>query len=119
MAATRFMDKLTRALTTPSRAFKETPEIAPLFTIHETVEEAPDMRLYTPLESQQRKFCSLVGAMDGASPLFPSSTIGILASAAATIAAMTVYNVASPAQNLDCSAIAESASGTKQTSSMH
>jgi cytochrome c oxidase cbb3-type subunit 2 len=25
-------------------------EIAPLFTIHETVEEAPDMRLYTPLE---------------------------------------------------------------------
>ncbi len=25
-------------------------EIAPLFTIHDTVEEAPDMRLYTPLE---------------------------------------------------------------------
>lgn len=25
-------------------------EIAPLFTIHETVEDAPDMRLYTPLE---------------------------------------------------------------------
>lgn len=25
-------------------------EIAPLFTIHETVEEAPDLRLYTPLE---------------------------------------------------------------------
>jgi cytochrome c oxidase cbb3-type subunit II len=25
-------------------------EIAPLFTIHETVEAAPDMRLYTPLE---------------------------------------------------------------------
>ena len=25
-------------------------EIAPLFTIHTTVEEAPDMRLYTPLE---------------------------------------------------------------------
>ncbi|MGN6548982.1 MAG: cytochrome-c oxidase, cbb3-type subunit II [Pararhizobium sp.] len=25
-------------------------EIAPLFTIHETVEKAPDMRLYTPLE---------------------------------------------------------------------
>jgi len=25
-------------------------EIAPLFTIHETVEEAPDMRVYTPLE---------------------------------------------------------------------
>ena len=25
-------------------------EIAPLFTIHRTVEEAPDMRLYTPLE---------------------------------------------------------------------
>jgi len=25
-------------------------EIAPLFTIHETVEEAPDMRTYTPLE---------------------------------------------------------------------
>ena len=25
-------------------------EIAPLFTIHEMVEEAPDMRLYTPLE---------------------------------------------------------------------
>jgi len=25
-------------------------EIAPLFTIHETVEEAPDMRAYTPLE---------------------------------------------------------------------
>ena len=25
-------------------------EIAPLFTIHETVEEAPNMRLYTPLE---------------------------------------------------------------------
>src|SRR5215831_19909438 len=25
-------------------------EIAPLFTIHETVENAPDMRLYTPLE---------------------------------------------------------------------
>lgn len=29
-------------------------EIAPLFTIHETVEEAPDMRLYTPLESVGR-----------------------------------------------------------------
>ncbi len=26
-------------------------EIAPLFTISETVEEAPDMRVYTPLES--------------------------------------------------------------------
>ena len=25
-------------------------EIAPLFTIDETVEEAPDMRVYTPLE---------------------------------------------------------------------
>ena len=25
-------------------------EIAPLFTIHETVEQAPDMRVYTPLE---------------------------------------------------------------------
>src|SRR3954468_4565851 len=25
-------------------------EIAPLFTIHETVEDAPDLRLYTPLE---------------------------------------------------------------------
>ncbi|UDF31780.1 UNVERIFIED_ORG: cytochrome-c oxidase, cbb3-type subunit II (plasmid) [Roseateles sp. XES5] len=25
-------------------------EIAPLFTIHETVEDAPDMRLYTPLQ---------------------------------------------------------------------
>ena len=25
-------------------------EIAPLFTIPETVEDAPDMRLYTPLE---------------------------------------------------------------------
>ncbi|MEO9228015.1 MAG: cytochrome-c oxidase, cbb3-type subunit II [Devosia sp.] len=25
-------------------------EIAPLFTIHDTVEDAPDMRLYTPLE---------------------------------------------------------------------
>jgi cytochrome c oxidase cbb3-type subunit 2 len=25
-------------------------EIAPLFTIHQTVEEAPDMRVYTPLE---------------------------------------------------------------------
>ncbi len=25
-------------------------EIAPLFTIHETVEDAPDMRVYTPLE---------------------------------------------------------------------
>jgi len=25
-------------------------EIAPLFTIHQTVEDAPDMRLYTPLE---------------------------------------------------------------------
>lgn len=25
-------------------------EIAPLFTIHQTVEEAPGMRLYTPLE---------------------------------------------------------------------
>ncbi|TIS57388.1 MAG: cytochrome-c oxidase, cbb3-type subunit II [Mesorhizobium sp.] len=25
-------------------------EISPLFTIHETVEDAPDMRLYTPLE---------------------------------------------------------------------
>src|SRR3546814_12031653 len=25
-------------------------EIAPLFTIHETVEKAPDMRVYTPLE---------------------------------------------------------------------
>lgn len=29
-------------------------EIAPLFTIHETVEEAPDMRLYTPLETAGR-----------------------------------------------------------------
>ena len=29
-------------------------EIAPLFTIHETVEEAPDMRLYTPLELSGR-----------------------------------------------------------------
>jgi cytochrome c oxidase cbb3-type subunit 2 len=29
-------------------------EIAPLFTIHETVEEAPDMRLYTPLEAAGR-----------------------------------------------------------------
>jgi cytochrome c oxidase cbb3-type subunit 2 len=27
-----------------------TVEIAPLFTIHQTVEDAPDMRLYTPLE---------------------------------------------------------------------
>ena len=25
-------------------------EIAPLFTIHQTVEDAPDMRVYTPLE---------------------------------------------------------------------
>src|SRR5215475_11954363 len=25
-------------------------EIVPLFTIHQTVEDAPDMRLYTPLE---------------------------------------------------------------------
>jgi hypothetical protein len=25
-------------------------EIAPLFTIHQTVEKAPDMRVYTPLE---------------------------------------------------------------------
>ncbi len=29
-------------------------EIAPLFTIHETVEDAPDMRLYTPLEMAGR-----------------------------------------------------------------
>lgn len=29
-------------------------EIAPLFTIHETVEDAPDMRLYTPLEAAGR-----------------------------------------------------------------
>jgi cytochrome c oxidase cbb3-type subunit 2 len=29
-------------------------EIAPLFTIHETVENAPDMRLYTPLEQAGR-----------------------------------------------------------------
>ena len=29
-------------------------EIAPLFTIDETVEEAPDMRLYTPLETAGR-----------------------------------------------------------------
>jgi cytochrome c oxidase cbb3-type subunit 2 len=29
-------------------------EIAPLFTIHETVEDAPDMRLYTPLETAGR-----------------------------------------------------------------
>ena len=25
-------------------------EIAPLFTIHQTIEDAPDMRVYTPLE---------------------------------------------------------------------
>ena len=25
-------------------------EIAPLFTIHQTVEDAPDLRVYTPLE---------------------------------------------------------------------
>src|SRR5690606_6918582 len=30
-------------------------EIAPLFTIDETVEEAPDMRLYTPLELAGRE----------------------------------------------------------------
>jgi cytochrome c oxidase cbb3-type subunit 2 len=29
-------------------------EIAPLFTIHQTVEDAPDMRLYTPLELSGR-----------------------------------------------------------------
>jgi cytochrome c oxidase cbb3-type subunit II len=29
-------------------------EIAPLFTIHQTVEAAPDMRLYTPLETAGR-----------------------------------------------------------------
>ncbi|CAN7157635.1 cytochrome-c oxidase, cbb3-type subunit II [Rhizobium leguminosarum] len=29
-------------------------EIAPLFTIHETVEDAPDMRVYTPLEAAGR-----------------------------------------------------------------
>ncbi|TGQ30059.1 MULTISPECIES: cytochrome-c oxidase, cbb3-type subunit II [unclassified Mesorhizobium] len=29
-------------------------EISPLFTIHETVEDAPDMRLYTPLEAAGR-----------------------------------------------------------------
>lgn len=29
-------------------------EIAPLFTIHETVEDAPDMRVYTPLEMAGR-----------------------------------------------------------------
>ena len=29
-------------------------EIAPLFTIDETVEDAPDMRLYTPLEQAGR-----------------------------------------------------------------
>ncbi len=29
-------------------------EIAPLFTIHETVEDAPDMRIYTPLEAAGR-----------------------------------------------------------------
>ncbi len=29
-------------------------EIAPLFTIHETVEDAPDMRVYTPLETAGR-----------------------------------------------------------------
>jgi len=29
-------------------------EIAPLFTIHETVEQAPDMRVYTPLEGAGR-----------------------------------------------------------------
>ncbi|MGR9074679.1 cytochrome-c oxidase, cbb3-type subunit II [Rhizobium leguminosarum] len=29
-------------------------EIAPLFTIHETVEDAPDMRMYTPLEAAGR-----------------------------------------------------------------
>src|SRR5687767_5868780 len=29
-------------------------EIAPLFTIDETVEEVPDMRLYTPLEQAGR-----------------------------------------------------------------
>jgi cytochrome c oxidase cbb3-type subunit 2 len=29
-------------------------EIAPLFTIHQTVEDAPDMRLYTPLEAAGR-----------------------------------------------------------------
>ena len=32
-------------------------EIAPLFTIHETVEDAPDMRLYTPLELAGRNIC--------------------------------------------------------------
>jgi cytochrome c oxidase cbb3-type subunit II len=29
-------------------------EIAPLFTIHQTVEDAPDMRVYTPLEAAGR-----------------------------------------------------------------
>ena len=31
-------------------------EIAPLFTIHQTVEDTPDMRLYTPLELAGRNF---------------------------------------------------------------
>src|SRR5262249_61627339 len=30
-------------------------EIAPLFTIHQTVEDAPHMRVYTPLELAGRK----------------------------------------------------------------
>jgi hypothetical protein len=34
----------------PPRAIGGIVEIAPLFTIDETVEEAPDMRVYTPLE---------------------------------------------------------------------
>ena len=33
-------------------------EIAPLFTIHETVEDAPDMRVYTPLEWRDVTFTS-------------------------------------------------------------
>ncbi|MCF8478141.1 MAG: cytochrome-c oxidase, cbb3-type subunit II [Pseudolabrys sp.] len=36
-------------------------EIAPLFTIHQTVEEAPDMRLYTPLEQAGRNIYTREG----------------------------------------------------------
>ena len=41
-------------------------EIAPLFTVHQTVEDAPDMRVYTPLELAGRNIrlwrrCIIIG----------------------------------------------------------
>ena len=41
-------------------------EIAPLFTIDETVESAPDMRLYTPLELAGRNIYVREGCYDSA-----------------------------------------------------